>query len=97
MAVACLFLAGKVEEKALKLKDLVHGYFAVRWRHGKPTEEVGVYRKRWNSIVNLSITKTLCFLYCRSFWCFFEFMEDVEGNEQKRHSFGATSSTSPQL
>jgi len=39
VAVACLFLAGKVEERAFKLKDLVHGYFVVRWPHNQRPDE----------------------------------------------------------
>lgn len=39
VALACLFLASKVEERAVKVKDLVQVHFKL-FREGTPSEQV---------------------------------------------------------
>lgn len=41
VALACLFLAAKVEERAVKVKDLVHVYFDI-YHQKPPTDRVSV-------------------------------------------------------
>jgi K+-transporting ATPase c subunit len=59
VAVACLFLAAKVEESAIRLKDIVNKYYEVRHCGIFPEESVSFLSLNLFSLVTVSLLRLL--------------------------------------